>query len=85
MVKQEDSHQGHLVQTCIHNQPAVMSQAAFLFAVFIMCGSPADVLEVKNGSVEADRSDILFILIDLYKSVKIGVLNEDTSEYYHKS
>uniref|UniRef100_A0A7N6AWX7 Guanylate cyclase n=1 Tax=Anabas testudineus TaxID=64144 RepID=A0A7N6AWX7_ANATE len=37
--------------------------------LFIMCGSPMDVLEMKNGSVEADSSDILFVLIDLYKSV----------------
>uniref|UniRef100_A0A3Q1HS74 Guanylate cyclase n=1 Tax=Anabas testudineus TaxID=64144 RepID=A0A3Q1HS74_ANATE len=34
--------------------------------LFIMCGSPMDVLEMKNGSVEADSSDILFVLIDLY-------------------
>ncbi|KAM3592831.1 uncharacterized protein V6R79_026092 [Siganus canaliculatus] len=37
-----------------------------VLAVFIMCGSPADVLEVKNGSIKADSSDIVFILIDLY-------------------
>ncbi|XP_044034337.1 heat-stable enterotoxin receptor isoform X2 [Siniperca chuatsi] len=34
--------------------------------LFIMCGSPMDVVEVKNGSKEADSSDILFVLIDLY-------------------
>ncbi|CAN9508980.1 unnamed protein product [Ophioblennius macclurei] len=34
--------------------------------LFIMCGSPLDLLEAKNGSKEADRNDILFILIDLY-------------------
>ncbi|KAM9837381.1 guanylyl cyclase C [Aulostomus maculatus] len=34
--------------------------------LFIMCGSPEDIMEVKNGSMEADKSDILFILIDLY-------------------
>ncbi|XP_078019732.1 guanylyl cyclase C isoform X2 [Epinephelus lanceolatus] len=34
--------------------------------LFIMCGTPMDVMEVKNGSPEADSSDILFILIDLY-------------------
>ncbi|XP_070707479.1 guanylyl cyclase C [Pempheris klunzingeri] len=34
--------------------------------LFIMCGSPMDVVEMKNGSKEADSSDILFILIDLY-------------------
>lgn len=38
-------------------------------AVFIMCGSPKDILEAKNGTKEADNSDILFLLIDLYKSV----------------
>lgn len=34
-----------------------------------MCGSPMDLLEAKNGTKEADSSDILFLLIDLYKSV----------------
>ncbi|XP_068162241.1 guanylyl cyclase C [Antennarius striatus] len=34
--------------------------------LFIMCGSPTDLLEAKNATKEADRSDILFILIDLY-------------------
>lgn len=34
-----------------------------------MCGSPMDILEAKNGTKEADSSDILFLLIDLYKSV----------------
>lgn len=38
-------------------------------AVFIMCGSPQDILEAKNGTKEADNSDVLFLLIDLYKSV----------------
>lgn len=34
-----------------------------------MCGSPTDLLVAKNGSKEADSPDILFLLIDLYKSV----------------
>lgn len=34
--------------------------------VFIMCGSPMDLLEAKNVSEEADSSDIIFVLIDLY-------------------
>ncbi|XP_044193183.1 heat-stable enterotoxin receptor [Thunnus albacares] len=34
--------------------------------LFIMCGSPKDLAELKNGSREADSSDIAFILIDLY-------------------
>lgn len=34
-----------------------------------MCGSPMDILEAKNGTAEADNGDILFLLIDLYKSV----------------
>ncbi|XP_053269862.1 guanylyl cyclase C [Pleuronectes platessa] len=34
--------------------------------LFIMCGSPMDVLEVKRGTPEADSSENLFILIDLY-------------------
>eukprot|EP00064_Thunnus_orientalis_P013342 superscaffoldBa00002157_g13381 len=37
--------------------------------LFIMCGSPKDLAELKNGSREADSSDIAFILIDLYKSM----------------
>lgn len=40
-----------------------------MFAEFIICGSPMDVLEAKKGIKEADNSDILFFLIDLYKSV----------------
>ncbi|GAA6219961.1 heat-stable enterotoxin receptor-like [Lates japonicus] len=34
--------------------------------LFIMCGSPMDLIEVKNGSKEADSSDVLFVLIDLF-------------------
>ncbi|XP_051928284.1 guanylyl cyclase C isoform X1 [Hippocampus zosterae] len=34
--------------------------------LFIMCGSVKDVAEVKNLAKEADSSEILFILIDLY-------------------
>ncbi|XP_061665659.1 guanylyl cyclase C [Syngnathoides biaculeatus] len=34
--------------------------------LFIMCGSVKDVMEVKNLTAEADSSDILFILIDLF-------------------
>uniref|UniRef100_A0A3Q4GBG3 Guanylate cyclase n=1 Tax=Neolamprologus brichardi TaxID=32507 RepID=A0A3Q4GBG3_NEOBR len=41
----------------------------FSAAVFIMCGSPMDLAEIKNGSKAADSSDIAFILIDLYSDV----------------
>uniref|UniRef100_A0A665UCD6 Guanylate cyclase n=1 Tax=Echeneis naucrates TaxID=173247 RepID=A0A665UCD6_ECHNA len=34
--------------------------------LFIMCGSPMDIVEVKDGSKDADSSNNLFILIDLY-------------------
>ncbi|XP_061912164.1 guanylyl cyclase C-like isoform X1 [Entelurus aequoreus] len=34
--------------------------------LFIMCGSMMEVVEVKNLTAEADSSEILFILIDLY-------------------
>ena len=37
--------------------------------MFIACGSPADMQEMKNNTVEANNNDILFVLIDLYKSV----------------
>ncbi|XP_017271662.1 heat-stable enterotoxin receptor isoform X2 [Kryptolebias marmoratus] len=37
--------------------------------LFIMCGSPTDILEVKNGSKAADSSNFLFVLIDLYNDV----------------
>ncbi|XP_039472193.1 heat-stable enterotoxin receptor [Oreochromis aureus] len=37
--------------------------------LFIMCGSPMDLVEIKNGSKAADSSDIVFILIDLYSDV----------------
>lgn len=48
----------------------------FSAAVFIMCGSPMDLVEIKNGSKAADSSDIAFILIDLYRLV---LLNHFTS------
>lgn len=35
--------------------------------LYIMCGSPADVEEVKSSIPETDSADILFFLIDLYK------------------
>uniref|UniRef100_UPI003AAA61E3 guanylyl cyclase C-like n=1 Tax=Centroberyx gerrardi TaxID=166262 RepID=UPI003AAA61E3 len=34
--------------------------------MFIICGSPEDLVEVKNGTVEANSPEVLFILIDLY-------------------
>ncbi|KAI3365534.1 hypothetical protein L3Q82_010621, partial [Scortum barcoo] len=34
--------------------------------LFIMCGSPMDLVEAKNGTREADSSEILFVLIDLF-------------------
>ncbi|CAG5910418.1 unnamed protein product [Menidia menidia] len=37
--------------------------------VIIMCGSPMDLLQLKNGSQVADSSDIVFILIDLYNDI----------------
>lgn len=40
----------------------------FLCSVFIMCGSPKDMLVVKQNCPAADSSKILFILLDLYKS-----------------
>lgn len=65
-------------QECFLKRPPVISTFVPLgdvselvcwFAVFIMCGSPTDLLEAKNGTKDADSSDILFLLIDLYKSV----------------
>ncbi|XP_069012160.1 guanylyl cyclase C [Embiotoca jacksoni] len=37
--------------------------------LFIMCGSPTDIMEAKNASNATDGSDILFILIDLYNDI----------------
>uniref|UniRef100_A0A8C7WLU1 Guanylate cyclase n=1 Tax=Oryzias sinensis TaxID=183150 RepID=A0A8C7WLU1_9TELE len=37
--------------------------------LFILCGSPTDLKEVKNISDAADNLDILFILIDLYNDI----------------
>ncbi|XP_071384314.1 guanylyl cyclase C, partial [Centroberyx affinis] len=34
--------------------------------LFIVCGSPEDLVEVKNGTAEANGPEVLFILIDLY-------------------
>ncbi|XP_074519446.1 guanylyl cyclase C [Halichoeres trimaculatus] len=42
--------------------------------IFIMCGSPQDLIEVKNGSEEADSSEIVFLLIDLYNDVYYNTL-----------
>ncbi len=36
-----------------------MLHSASLFAVFIMCGSPMDLIEAKNGTSEADSRDTL--------------------------
>lgn len=36
--------------------------------MFILCGTPDDIVELKNGSLDVD-AHIAFILIDLYKSV----------------
>ncbi|XP_034563288.1 LOW QUALITY PROTEIN: heat-stable enterotoxin receptor [Notolabrus celidotus] len=44
--------------------------------LFIMCGSPQDVIDVKNGSKEADGSDILFLLIDLYNDIYYNTLSQ---------
>lgn len=63
-----DPARGYYTKNALHCWYMVLHTAS-LFAVFIMCGTPMDVMEVKNGSPEADSSDILFILIDLYKSV----------------
>lgn len=45
--------------------------------LYIMCGSPADVEEVKSRIPETDSADILFFLIDLYNDQYY--LNESTS------
>lgn len=36
--------------------------------VFILCGTPDDIMQLKNGSLDVD-AHVAFILIDLYKSV----------------
>ncbi|KAJ7984750.1 hypothetical protein DPEC_G00358010 [Dallia pectoralis] len=33
--------------------------------LFIMCGTPADIIDLKNGTIEDDAT-VLFVLIDLY-------------------
>uniref|UniRef100_A0A3Q1FRK2 Guanylate cyclase n=1 Tax=Acanthochromis polyacanthus TaxID=80966 RepID=A0A3Q1FRK2_9TELE len=37
--------------------------------LFFLCGSPKDLVELKNISAEADSSDFLFILVDLFNDV----------------
>lgn len=64
-----DSRQGHLCYKCIR----LLLQKAFVFVVFIICGSPTDIAELKNLTSAADGNDIVFILIDLYKSVHINL------------
>ncbi|XP_003961570.3 heat-stable enterotoxin receptor isoform X1 [Takifugu rubripes] len=51
------SHQLNQILQSPHNRTSNL---------FIMCGSPQDILEAKNGTKGADKNDILFLLIDLY-------------------
>ncbi|TNN04124.1 hypothetical protein fugu_001153 [Takifugu bimaculatus] len=51
------SHQLNQILQSPHNRTSNL---------FIMCGSPQDILEAKNGTEGADKNDILFLLIDLY-------------------
>ncbi|CAJ1080629.1 LOW QUALITY PROTEIN: heat-stable enterotoxin receptor [Xyrichtys novacula] len=44
--------------------------------IFIICGSPKDLIEVKNSSKELDTSDVVFILIDLYNDVYYKTLSQ---------
>ncbi|KAM4524085.1 guanylyl cyclase C [Odontesthes bonariensis] len=37
--------------------------------VFIMCGSPMDLVKLKNTTDAADNSDIVIVLIDLYNDI----------------
>uniref|UniRef100_A0A3P8RYT8 Guanylate cyclase n=1 Tax=Amphiprion percula TaxID=161767 RepID=A0A3P8RYT8_AMPPE len=37
--------------------------------LFFLCGSPKDLVELKNISAAADSSDLLFILVDLFNDV----------------
>lgn len=40
----------------------------FYFTVVIICGTPDDIMDLKNGTMESDDK-VVFLLIDLYKSV----------------
>lgn len=40
----------------------------FYFTVFIICGTPDDIMDLKNGTMKCD-DQTAFLLIDLYKSV----------------
>ncbi len=40
----------------------------FCFTVVILCGTPDDIMDLKNGTMDSDR-EVTFFLIDLYKSV----------------
>ncbi|CAK6961716.1 guanylyl cyclase C [Scomber scombrus] len=46
--------------------PLLASPQDRISNLFIICGSPMDIAELKNLSKGADGSDIVFILIDLY-------------------
>ncbi|KAM4714937.1 guanylyl cyclase C [Anableps anableps] len=47
----------------------ILSQRNRTSNLFIICGSVADLLEMKNDSRVADSSDFLFVLIDLFNDV----------------
>lgn len=40
----------------------------FCFTVIILCGTPDDIMDLKNSTMDSDH-EVAFLLIDLYKSV----------------
>lgn len=40
-----------------------------IFTVFIICGTPDDIMDLKNGTQLDSDHETAFLLIDLYKSV----------------
>uniref|UniRef100_A0A8C8JWL9 Guanylate cyclase n=1 Tax=Oncorhynchus tshawytscha TaxID=74940 RepID=A0A8C8JWL9_ONCTS len=54
-------------------------------AVFIVCGTPGDIVDLKNGTMEVDPS-VVFILVDLYKLGAIDLRSLQMNDYmaaYH--
>ncbi|XP_034050310.1 heat-stable enterotoxin receptor [Thalassophryne amazonica] len=59
------------VQRTVLNKPSELIETFKLpqnrtSNVFIFCGSPQDLADLKNGTKEADGSNTVFLLIDLY-------------------
>uniref|UniRef100_A0A8C2KIE8 Guanylate cyclase n=1 Tax=Cyprinus carpio TaxID=7962 RepID=A0A8C2KIE8_CYPCA len=56
----------------------------FCFTVVILCGTPDDIMDLKNGTMDSNN-EIAFLLIDLYKELVMHVIStmNDYIAAYH--